>query len=220
MPKLFKISSKSERLVNPNSKSITKSKSKAKGIFRRKSSSKDDQVQKTLTWTLSEDSACVDDFMKTEISTSDISKSVSQAFEQFNATPLVEDAIQMVEEREKEIDSLRENQFKEITESHRKEIISLKETHRQAIEDKVRDICHLIDLQKENEAKHAKTVKVYEHVMLSQEEELLGLKDEIQTVKNELAATSSVLIQTQHDLHEMSESWPVQLFGILNNNEE
>ena len=126
-------------------------------------------------------------------------------------------------------DTLQEYRQKEVLAEHKREIHTLKQDHRLQLEEKDRNIRqlvdnirHLVDNYKETCAKHKSKVQVCEHVMLSQEEELLGVQLELEQAKAELERTSSVLIQTQHLLHDLSASWPVQLFGArqeLNKND-
>ena len=183
---------------------------------------------------MSEDSSAVEEFMQNQENALEISKNVEQAFVGLNKE--IDEVIQAVESSSSKSqdgnddkDTLQEYRQKEVLAEHKREIHTLKQDHRLELEEKDRNIRqlvdnirHLVDNYKETCAKHKSKVEVCEHVMLSQEEELLGVQLELEQAKAELERTSSVLIQTQHLLHDLSASWPVQLFGArqeLNKND-
>lgn len=249
MPKLFKISSRSDRSLNPlglkvSKSNTTNSSTRGGGIFRRKSmkddhvhlldKTKDENLHRTITWTMSEDSSAVEEFMQNQENALEISKNVEQAFVGLNKE--IDEVIQAMESSSNEDQqinddndgSLQEYHQKEIIANHKREIHVLKQDQRLALEEKDRNIRqlvdnirHLVDNYKETSEKHETQVKVCEHVMLSQEEELLRVKLELAQAKAELHRTSSVLIQTQHLVHELSASWPIQFFkGSTRSKEE
>lgn len=209
---------------------MMKKKGKSLNIFRRKSKADGHDsmhIQPGLTWTNSEDSYFSGDYSFASGSTREIqgNNTLILPFDETNATMksnestkelnyLVAKLKTEMEEKQVEIE-LMHDQIVVLNKKNMDQstfIDLMKEQHELAIHEKIMETKSMQSRMDIMKSQHQEETEILETTIQEKDSEILDLKAQLNCTKDDLFEVSSNLIQTQHQLHELSSAWPYKFF--------
>ena len=91
-------------------------------------------------------------------------------------------------------------------------INAMKEQHELAMHEKIMEMKSIETRMVIMNSQHEEEIEILESAVREKDNEIIDLKAKLNCTKAELFEVSSTLIQTQHKLHDVTNSWPYKFF--------